>query len=172
MKNSAPIRRRGFTLVEMLAVITIIVILAGIVLGGLKFAKQKENQSKATIQVAFLSKAIEEYKLDTGAYPVSTSTSGEGETARLRQLLYLDGVNDPNKVKKIYLAELDETSKQGWINGTGNTATIVDPWGQEYRFLSGANALNQDFDVWSCGKDAVTKPGDKKHKDSLDDIRN
>ncbi|BCU75717.1 type II secretion system protein [Luteolibacter sp. LG18] len=170
MKYSKPAGRRGFTLVEMLAVISIIVILAALVVGGMKFAKDKQDREKARIQVALLSKAIEEYKADNGSFPASTNASGEGETKNLRQLLYLDGKNDEKK--KIYLPELEESSRQNWITGTGDSATITDPYGNEYRFRSGKAALNPDFDVWSMGKDGKTKEDDLKAKDSLDDIRN
>ncbi|MFD0892343.1 type II secretion system protein GspG [Luteolibacter ambystomatis] len=172
MKNSNPAGRRGFTLVEMLAVVAIIVILAALVVGGMKYATEKTNTNKAKIQVALLSSAIEQYKIDTGSYPASQNPTGENESANLRKLLFLDGKDDTNKVKKIYLTELEETSKQGWITGTGDTAKITDPWGNEYRYRSGKAAANQDFDVWSVGKDGKTKEDEPKAKESIDDIRN
>jgi len=171
MKTSPSTRRRGFTLVEMLAVITIIVILAAVILGSIKFVKDKQNSSKASIQIALLAKAIQEYKLDNGNYPPSTSNDGTGQTKNLRQVLYLDGVNDATKQKKTYVPELDETNKQQWISGTGSTAIIVDPWGNEYRYRTGTSALNPDFDLWSCGKDGVTSEDDPKNQKSLDDVR-
>lgn len=171
MKNSNPAGRRGFTLVEMLAVVAIIVILAALVVGGMKYATEKTNTNKAKIQVALLSSAIEQYKIDTGSYPASQSPTGENESANLRKLLFLDARDDPNKAKKMYLAQLEETDKQGWITGTGDSAKITDPWGNEYRYRAGKAAVNQDFDVWSIGKDGKTQD-DLKAKDSIDDIRN
>ena len=61
----------GFTLIELMAVITIIVILAGLVVGGLGFVNDRQAKEKAKVQIALLSKAIEEYKLDNGVYPPS-----------------------------------------------------------------------------------------------------
>ncbi|MGC4014860.1 MAG: type II secretion system protein GspG [Luteolibacter sp.] len=171
MKNSNPAGRRGFTLVEMLAVVAIIVILAALVIGSMKFATEKQNISKAKIQVALLSKAIEEYKLDNGSYPPSHSGTGQGETADLRKLLFLDGRDDSTKAKKIYLGELDETSKQNWVTGSGESATIIDPWGNEYRYRSGKDSSVEGFEIWSVGKDGKTKEDEPKAKDSLDDIR-
>ena len=63
-----PSRRHpaAFTLIELMAVITIIVILAGMVVGGLGYVNEKQAREKAKIQIALLSKALEEYKLDNG----------------------------------------------------------------------------------------------------------
>ena len=59
----------AFTLIELMAVITIIVILAGLVVGGLGFVSERQAKEKAKVQIALLSKALEEYKLDMGTYP-------------------------------------------------------------------------------------------------------
>ncbi len=170
MKSSVSTRRRGFTLIELLAVITIIVILAGLIVAGLGFVKDKQANSKATIQVALIAKALEEYKADNGNYPPSTSPDGTNQSNILYKALYQDAVDDTTKAKKIYLAELDPgTSKQGWVSGKGESATIRDPWGQEYLYRSGAASENPDYDIWSMGKDGKTG-ADAKSADSRDDI--
>lgn len=164
-------RRGGFTLIELLAVITIIVILAALVVGGMEFAKVKQANEKAKIQIALISKALEEYKLDNGSYPPSTSPDGKGQSNVLYRALYQDAVDDTTKAKTIYLPELDPASnKQGWVSGTGPAATIRDPWGQEYLYRSGPAAENPDFDLWSMGKDGKTG-ADAKSPESRDDIR-
>ena len=169
--------RRGqsaFTLIELMAVITIIVILAGLVVGGLGFVTERQAKEKAKVQIALLSKAIEEYKLDMGKYPGSaTDTPATGLiTAELYNALFWEGwefSDNPNrtdsttnpKATKIYLADLDPTStKQGWV--TTSTAAkppggqvINDPWGKSYHYRKGANAVNPDFDLWSEGKDGT-----------------
>ena len=53
----------------LLVVIAIIAILAGLVVVGMEFAKQRQASEKAKVQIALLSKGIEEYKADMGAYP-------------------------------------------------------------------------------------------------------
>ena len=62
-------RRRGFTLIEMMTVITIIVILAGITVAGMSFINDKQANNLADVQINQLSSAIEKYKLDNGDYP-------------------------------------------------------------------------------------------------------
>jgi general secretion pathway protein G len=189
--------RAAFTLIELMAVITIIVILAGLVVGGMGFVSERQAKEKAKVQIALLSKAIEEYKLDMGKYPGSADNTPAAGTisAELYDRLFYQGyeygenpartdnATDP-KATKIYLADLDPTSsKQGWVtNTTSATAKptaslkILDPWGNEYLYRKGSNAVNPDFDLWSKGKDGLTKTAtaatDMTHKDMKDDIKN
>jgi general secretion pathway protein G len=171
MKTRLRSSRPGFTLIELLTVMTIILLLAGLVIGGMMLAKEKQRQDKAKVQVHLLSNALEQYKADNGSYPPSTSSTGENESNLLYKALYYDGEQD--STKKIYLADLNpEGNKQGWIEGKGASAKIVDPWKNEYLYRSGAAANNPDFDLWSKGKDGKTVADDAKAKDSLDDQRN
>jgi general secretion pathway protein G len=184
MKSPSRRHPAAFTLIELMATITIMVILAGIVIGGMGYVNEKQAREKAKVQIALLSRALEEYKLDTGSYPaVGNSTAGTGRSNTLFQRLYWDGakLNPPGK---IYLAELDPANnRQGWVSGSGSSATIVDPWGYEYRYRSATNTsgainedtYNPDFDLWSVGKDNKTKAGKNDsptHADNRDDIRN
>jgi len=161
----------GFTLVELLTVIAIILLLASLVIGGMLLAKEKQRQDKAKVQVQLLSNALEQYKADNGSYPEATSGTGENASNIIFKALYYDGEQD--KTKKIYLSDLNpDGNKQGWIEGKGANAKIVDPWKNEYLYRTGAVASNPDFDLWSKGKDGKTVPDDTKAKDSLDDLRN
>jgi prepilin-type N-terminal cleavage/methylation domain-containing protein len=188
-----PSRRHpaAFTLVELLAVITIIVILAGIVVGGLSHVRDKQAREKAKVQVSMLERAIDEYKLDMGAFPGTGMNFGglandeDGASSEvLYTALFYDGwqYTDPatpptdwKKATSIYLAELDPRSSQvGWLTPVGPddpppaNLKIKDPWGQDYRYRVGNIAQNPDFDLWSMGKDGKTDPANKL----LDDVRN
>ena len=68
------IRPRGFTLIELLTVMVIILILAGLVLALVGFGQNKAARAKAEGEMAAISNALENYKTDNGAYPVSTDT--------------------------------------------------------------------------------------------------
>lgn len=177
----------GFTLIELMAVITIIVILAGLVVAGMGYVNDRQAREKAKIQIGLLEKALEEYKMDNGQYPMfqDPAGTGTGRTTELFRLLYLEGMQ---KKTKIYLPELNpKNNKMGWTSGSTETSssTIVDPWGNEYRyrsamFLQGstlrpnARTQNPDYDLWSAGKDAdsdTTNSSPKQDK-NRDDIRN
>ncbi len=191
MKSNPRSGRPAFTLIELMAVITIIVILAALVIGSMGFVQDKQARSKAKVQVELLSKALEEYKLDTGSYPASTKDDGTGQSdICLYQALFYEGytytkaTTPPSpwtKGTKIYVADLDPiTNKQGWEDPVTATtppasAKVKDPWGYEYRYRSAAanpsGTQNPDFDLWSVGKDgsSTTTPSDKGNRD---DIRN
>jgi prepilin-type N-terminal cleavage/methylation domain-containing protein len=183
--------KAAFTLIELMVVITIIVILAGLVVGGMEYANLRQASEKTKVQIALLSKGIEEYKLDMGAYPgTADNTPIAGDVSeQLYQALFKDGYDytNPNtppaswtKATKIYLNDLDpRNNKQGWVTTTTNAAPganlkIIDPWGNNYRYRKGTNAQNPDFDLWSCGKDGKTNTATPSttQTDNKDDIRN
>lgn len=60
---------QGFTLVELLTVMTIIGILAGLVLGTFKFVQEKAARSRAEAEIKAMEAGLESYKADNGAYP-------------------------------------------------------------------------------------------------------
>jgi type II secretion system protein G len=160
--------RRGFTLIELLIVITIIAILAGLSIGGYGYVTRKQSESQATIQISLLSKALEEYKLDNGAYPPSSNSN------ELYKVLYYNGTLNP-PTGKIYLAELDPSTKnQSWIDGTAANVKIMDPWGNEYIYRRGddPNASNPDFDLLSRGKDGASNMTNPAAPENRDDINN
>ncbi len=189
MKTISRKSQAAFTLVELLAVITIIAILAGMVVGGMGFVNDRQAKEKAKVQIALLSKAIEEYKLDMGVYPATENkagafqaTGGTATSSILFKALYFDGLNTPT-TNKLYLPELDPaTSKQGWTSGTASATTIiVDPWGNQYCYrtavaangtTANANTQNPDFDLWSMGKDGKSAPDSPTDTSNKDDIKN
>ena len=173
--------RAGFTLMELLVVISIIVILSGLTVGGFAFVNQRQAKSQAKIQIGLLQLALEDYKSDNGEYPIGRSSTGTGQTGNIYEALFPSNSNE-----KVYLAELDpKNDSQGWLGGqtSGTQLTIYDPWGTEYYYRCNDPArptrsysANPDFDLWSAGPDGKTNAGsrgsyDPEHPDNLDDIR-
>lgn len=112
--------RRGFTLMEILVVVTIILILAG--LGGYYLIGQanEARKSAAKIQVKTLTQAAETYNLDhLGNYPPN-----------LQILLTRDGAG-----KGPYLKNQD---------------ALIDPWGNPYQYNAAGPMNNgTQPDIWS-----------------------
>ncbi|MBR5840130.1 MAG: type II secretion system protein, partial [Victivallales bacterium] len=55
-------RRRNFTLVELLVVIGIIAILAGMLMAGIMYAPAKAQKAKAQAEITTLLNAIKQYE--------------------------------------------------------------------------------------------------------------
>jgi prepilin-type N-terminal cleavage/methylation domain-containing protein len=72
----------AFTLLEMLTVIAVIAILAGLVLQVGGYATRKAALSRATGEIHMLASGCESYKSDNGGYPrdIATSTGGNSLT--------------------------------------------------------------------------------------------
>ncbi|MCI0396793.1 MAG: type II secretion system protein GspG, partial [Chloroflexi bacterium] len=66
-------RRRGFTLMEILLVLAILVILGALV--GVSFMKLRQNAliDSAKIQINLLEQSVKHYQIDVGNYPTSLS---------------------------------------------------------------------------------------------------
>jgi type II secretory pathway pseudopilin PulG len=75
-----PATTDAFTVVELLIVITIIIVLAGLILSTVGYVQNKGARSRAEAEIAAMSAALENYKADNGVYPrgksVSTPPSG------------------------------------------------------------------------------------------------
>ena len=65
---------RAFTLIELIAVMAIILILAGLILGIAGHAQQESSLRRAETEIKGMESAIEAYKIDNGNYPRSMAT--------------------------------------------------------------------------------------------------
>jgi general secretion pathway protein G len=126
MKDRKNRAERGFTLLELLVVLGIISMLAGLV--GPKVMKHMSDAKikAAKVQIAEIGQALEMYKLDMDKYP----TSEQGLSAL---------VESPQEAKR-------------W-NGPylGKSKVPLDPWQQEYRYVSPGE--HGKFDLYSFGAD-------------------
>lgn len=175
----------GFTLIEMITVITIILILAGLTVAGMGFVNHKRDNAKAKVEIELLSKGLEQYKADYGQYPplAEDNPTNSDITEELYTALFHDGwdsqTNGDGSVD-IYLPELDpRNSRQTLVQSTTSNVPpadlkIRDPWRRPYRYRKGLAAQNPDFDLWSVGKDGETDETDPGRTVDVngDDIRN
>ncbi|MFZ5960535.1 type II secretion system major pseudopilin GspG [Pseudomonas sp. QL9] len=122
-------RMAGFTLLELLVVLVVLGLLAGLV-APKYFSQLGRSEAKvARAQIEGLGKALDLYRLETGHYP----SSEQGLQAL---------VNAPSgeaRWKGPYLAK----------------AVPQDPWGRDYIYRSPGE--NGDYDLMSMGKDG--QPG-------------
>src|SRR6266550_3020777 len=69
-------RYKAFTLIELVLVVGIIIVLAGLVLSTVGYARKKGARARAETEIAALSAACENYKADNGIYPYNDVTNG------------------------------------------------------------------------------------------------
>src|SRR3989442_11216801 len=61
--------KTAFSLIELLVVIGVIIILAGLILSTVSYVQKKGARSRAETEIAAMSAACESYKADNGIYP-------------------------------------------------------------------------------------------------------
>ena len=135
----------AFTLIELLAVITIIGILAGLTLGAAGAVRRHGATSTAKAEVAALQAACDRYFADNNLYPLNTSVNPASSVAPsgytpAGQALFTNLVGSATlsaaPTTKRYL---EPKPAMVYTNGTPNY--FVDPWGYAYGYNSdGTNA--------------------------------
>jgi type II secretory pathway pseudopilin PulG len=173
MKNSImpkQSRSGAFTLIELLTVMTIVIVLAGLIVSGAGYANREGARSRAKAEIAAMEAALESYKADNGAYPSNDATNDLDPKASVSPTTYaaaskflygeLSGDRDFNGVAeagtKTYFEFKDN---QLQILKSGNTITvtaIADPFGFAYGYSTAYTAdqnkgYNPTFDLWSTG---------------------
>lgn len=97
--------QRGFTLVELLLVLVILALIAGLVLPGIIGKAESAKAKAASSQISRISMSVESFYLDTGIAPSS-----------LDEL-----VSEPSGVN-------------GWNGPYIKNTLLNDPWGQPYQY--------------------------------------
>lgn len=154
---------------ELLVVMTIILVLAGLILATSGYVQNKGKRSRAETEIAALSTALENYKADNGSYPIDAA-NGTTNTLDARTMLnptafqyaaagvflYKELSGDPigNRAPtgKLYLP-----FKPTMLLPKDQAATvsaIADPFGNSYGYSTANQAnsskgYNPTFDLWS-----------------------
>ena len=71
----------AFTIIELLVVISIIIILAGLILSTVGYVQKKGARSRAEAEIAAISAALESYKADNGIYPRDATKTDQVDPA-------------------------------------------------------------------------------------------
>ena len=144
-------RRRNFTLVELLVVIGIIAILAGMLMAGIMYAPAKAQKAKAQAEITTLVNAIKQFESAYGVLPIPSGVSGdnivlEGKDYRKMIGILQDAVkelqdlgnDDNNPWKGESDSNKDKDLKKNkrhskFLDIQGNDpGQFTDPWGNDY----------------------------------------
>ena len=151
------VRCNAFTLIELIVVVGIIIVLAGLVLSTVGYARKKSARARAETEIAAMSAACENYKADNGIYPRSSTTDtftavtnrvppdpqptsyDPNVTAYSFTSFYLYGQLSGNLSgdRTTYTQQRYMQFKPNMLsppNGTGTVTAIRDPFGNSYGY--------------------------------------
>ena len=134
MRRKHRARRRGFTLIEVLLVMAILVILGSMVGVYVIGMKKGADEDAVRVQINLFDQQLSIYRLHVGSYP----TSNQGMQALRTQPADL---SNPNK----------------WRGPYANKDIPNDPWGNPYQYEL---INNEQFHMWSWGADGINGSDD------------
>lgn len=163
-------RRFGFTIIELLIVMSIILVLAGLILATSGYVQKKGLRSRAEAEIAAMSAALESYKADNAVYPSGATTDALAPTESdpvtyrsaslvLYRALSGDDNNDDARASELKTYFPFKPNQLGpAVPPQVKVDYVKDPFGNSYGYstmkASNANALegyNPTFDLWSTG---------------------
>ncbi|MBI3581430.1 MAG: type II secretion system major pseudopilin GspG [Nitrospinae bacterium] len=135
----SPLSAAGFTLIEIMVVVVILALLAGIIIPKIMSRPEEARRAKAMIQIKEIEAALNLFKIDSGFYPSTEQGLAALTTAPTT-------------------GEIPKHFKEG-----GYLKKVPkDPWDHEYVYLSPGE--HGEFDLVSYGADGQPG-GDGKNAD-------
>ena len=120
-------RLQGFTLMEVLLVLIILVILAGLAVPIFMGTRDRANRNAARSQVGLVEEVVDRFQFDMSRYPANLE--------ELRQ------------------APSDDQTNSKWAGPYLKKDLNADPWGNPYRYSQPGEHNPESFDFSSDGSD-------------------
>lgn len=138
----------GFTIVELLVVLAVIVVLAGITFGTMTGVQISRMKSTAMAEIMILSQSLESFKLEHGDYPITASIENNDATLskallgwkefNLRTSKFVDR-SPQSKSKLVVFIDPTKIYYEGNLmedmSIKPENVRFVDPWGQPYQYF-------------------------------------
>ena len=140
--------RRGFTIIELLAVLAILATLAAIALPMYFKALDRARVTRTIVDIRSLSHEISTYRLDTGRLPSSLADIGRAT--------FRDPYDNPYEYLNFSAAQGPGQGAGG--KGPGSAAAGLGPLMAQVRKDRFLVPINSDYDLYSKGKDGQSVP--------------
>jgi len=163
-------RHNAFTLIELVVVSGLILVLTGLVLSTVGYARKKGARARAETEIAAMSAACESYKADNAVYPFNSATNTLDARSNLDPSAYSTASLLLYEQLSGDLAHNRQPSGKSYFafkpnmllpsGGSGTVTAISDPFGNSYGYSTAANpqanpapsgtpGYNPTFDLWS-----------------------
>lgn len=120
----------GFTLIELMVVITILALLGGVVMPRVIGRLRQAKPQKAAIDINQTALGLDMYAADNGEYP----TTEQGLEALIRE-------------------PTSPPEPMNWSGPYVKPTNFLDPWGNKYIYESPSSHEGYDYDLYSYGAD-------------------
>lgn len=163
--------RRGFTIIELLAVIAIIAILSGLSFGTFLLVNRNANEKKTRVIIENVSLHLDAY-VNEGEGPYPDGNGGAGSTEEIVKILSGGEITDNDRKPRIPQADPEYTGKGKMVQQINGKWVLVDGFGNEMLYRgpnssSRVNNMENGYDLWSIGAD-----GEEVDQSEDDDITN
>ena len=155
----------AFTIIELLIVMAIVIVLAGLIMATAGYVQKKGYRSRTEAEIAAISAALENYKADNGIYPrdsvtdnldVSTTNGSDYAAPSLKLYEYLSGDTTHNRIAETKTYFVFKPNQLSPADQTQPVTALRDPFGSSYGYSTaksanptGAVGYNPTFDLWS-----------------------
>ncbi len=166
-------RNHSFTLTELLVAIAIVLILVGITIAGVGYARRRADEAKTVAILEQFAQGLEAFRAENGYYPPSATA-----TDVKFHLIQLPGDDEPRH----FVLTIGPSTYNFYSEKSGKnfcefsqfdkitTATILDDsWDNAVQYQCPGSNNKTGFDLWSKGQNAasadddITNWGDNKH---------
>jgi len=183
-------RRRGFTLIELMIVISIIAVLASLVVVGITKAKQRANEVEVTSAISALETALKQYDAEKGILPGFDDPASPftNSLPKILAVLIGDGARTPYlevSESKIFVEKegvekgFRQANQQEMYDPKVNKY-ILDPWGESFIARENRSKTKKEpwmkkphfIDIYSKGPNREDETAQGKAAGESDDVGN
>jgi general secretion pathway protein G len=125
-------RRRGFTLIEVMLVLAILVVMAGMAVMAYGPMQRRANIRAVQTQIGLLKTPLQSFDMAIGSYP----TTAQG-------------------LESLRTAPSDLANPSKWDGPYIESAVPLDPWDNPYQYACPGTQNPDSYDLWSFGPDGV-----------------